>query len=80
MSATLNVEAKDQAAADNLRQVINGFMALARLQASSDAGKPAMAAMLQSIQLGGVDKTVSVSFTLPAEALELLGHSHKRTE
>jgi len=72
MSATLNVEAKDQAAADNLRQVINGFMALARLQAGSNANKPEMAAMLQSIQLGGQDKTVSVSFTLPSQALDLL--------
>jgi hypothetical protein len=72
MSATLNVEAKDQAAADNLRQVINGFMALARLQAGSNANKPEMAAMLQSIQLGGQDKTVSVSFTLPAQALDML--------
>jgi hypothetical protein len=72
MSATLNVEAKDQAAADNLRQVINGFMALARLQAGSNANKPEMAAMLQSIQLGGQDKTVSVSFTLPAQALDIL--------
>jgi hypothetical protein len=72
MSATLNVEAKDAAAADNLRQVINGFMALARMQAGANSNKPEMAAMLQSIQLGGQDKTVSVSFTLPAQALDLL--------
>ncbi len=77
MSATLNVEAKDAAAADNLRQVINGFMALARMQAGSNTNKPEMAAMLQSIQLGGQDKTVSVSFTLPAEALDLLKGAKK---
>lgn len=71
MSATLNVEARDKEAADNLRQVVNGFMALARLQAGSNSNRPEMAAMLQSIQLGGVDKTVSVSFTLPAQALDM---------
>lgn len=74
MSATLNVEAKDKEAADNLRQVVNGFMALARLQAGSNSNRPEMAAMLQSIQLGGADKTVSVSFTLPVQALDLLKH------
>ncbi len=72
MSATVNVETKDAMAADNLRQVINGFMALARMQAGSNSNRPEMAAMLQSIQLGGQDKTVSVSFTLPAQALDLL--------
>jgi hypothetical protein len=77
MSATLNVEAKDAAAAENLRQVINGFMALARLQAGSNSNRPEMAAMLQSIQLGGQDKTVSVSFTLPAQALDLLAPKKK---
>lgn len=78
VSGTLNVEAKDREAADNLRQVINGFMALARLQAGSNSSKPEMAAMLQSIQLGGADKTVSVSFTLPAQALDMLGGVKKR--
>jgi hypothetical protein len=71
VSATLNVEAKDKEAADNLRQVINGFMALARLQAGSNSNRPEVASMLQSIQLGGADKTVSVSFTLPAQALDM---------
>lgn len=77
MSATVNVEAKDREAADNLRQVVNGFMALARLQAGSNANKPEMAAMLQSIQLGGSDKTVSVSFTLPVQALDMLKGMHQ---
>jgi hypothetical protein len=81
MSATVNVEAKDKDAADNLRQVINGFMALARLQAGSNSTKPEMAAMLQSIQLGGQDKTVSLSFTLPAQALDMLkGAAEKKSQ
>ena len=71
VSATLNVEAKDQEAADNLRQVVQGFMALAKLQAGSNQNKPEMAAMLQSIQVSGDQKTVSVSFTVPSQALEM---------
>jgi hypothetical protein len=82
MSATVNVEARDVDAANNLRQVINGFMALARMQAGPNSNRPEVAAMLQSIQLGGQDKTVSVSFTLPAQALDMLkGAAHsKKTE
>jgi len=71
VSATFNVEAKDTAAAQNLRDVVNGFMALARLQAGSNSNKPEMAAMLQSIQVSGVEKTVTVSFTVPSQALEM---------
>ena len=80
VQATLNVTTKDTDAANNLRQVINGFMALARMQAGPNANRPEMAAMLQSIQLGGDGKTVSVSFTLPVEALDLLKAGPKKLE
>ena len=73
VSGRLAVEARDEAAADNLRQVVNGFMALARLQAGSAAKQTEVNAMLNSIQLendGG--KTVAISFAMPAEALEIL--------
>ena len=72
VSGTLSVEAQDDAAAENLRQVVQGFMALARLQAGSDAKQAQMATMLNSIRLEGDGKTVAVSFSVPAEALELL--------
>jgi len=72
VSGTLSVEAKDPAAAENLKQVVQGFMALARLQAGSNAKQPEMATMLNSIQLSGTGNTVAVSFSVPAEALELL--------
>ncbi|MBP1635921.1 MAG: hypothetical protein H6Q10_2495 [Acidobacteria bacterium] len=74
VSGRLAVEARDEAAAENLRQVVNGFMALARLQAGSgtSAKQGELNAMLNSIQLEGDGKTVAVSFSMPAEALEML--------
>lgn len=79
MAATLNVQAKDREAAENLKQVVNGFMALARMQAGSNTNRPEMAAMLQSIQIGGDnDKTVSLSFTLPAETLDMFAPKVKK--
>jgi len=72
VSGTLSVEAKDDAAAENLRQVVQGFMALAKLQAGSNAKQAEMAAMVNSIQLSGTGSTVAVSFSVPAEALEML--------
>jgi hypothetical protein len=77
VSATLNVEAKDADAASNLRQVINGFMALARMQAGSNSNRPEVDALLRSIQLGGSANTVSVSFTLPAETLDMFKNAPK---
>ena len=72
VSGTLSVEAQDDASAENLRQVVQGFMALARLQAGSNAKQAEMATMLNSIRLEGTGNTVAVSFSVPAEALEML--------
>ncbi len=73
MSGRLAVETRDEAAAENLRQVVNGFMALARLQAGSSAKQSEVNAMLNSIRLDEADgNTVAVSFSMPAEALEIL--------
>jgi hypothetical protein len=72
ISGTLRAEAIDDAAAENLRDVIRGFLALGRLQAG---GRPEIQAALQSLQLGGTGRTVTLSFTLPAEVFEALGSS-----
>jgi hypothetical protein len=47
--------------------MINGFMALGRMQAQS---KPEINALMQSINLGGKDNAVELSFTVPAELLD----------
>jgi hypothetical protein len=73
VSGRLAVETRDAAAAENLKQVVNGFMALARLQAGSSAKQSEVSAMLNSIRLDDADgNTVAVSFAMPAEALEIL--------
>jgi len=69
VSGTVSVEARDENAAKNLRDVVNGFVALARLQAGS---KPEIQTLVQSVQLGGTDKTVAISFTVPAATLDAL--------
>ena len=68
---TLRAESRDDVSADSLRDVVRGFLALARLQASS---RPELATVLQSLQLGGTGKTVSLSFDLPATALDALSN------
>ncbi|HUR34163.1 MAG TPA: hypothetical protein VM032_10240 [Vicinamibacterales bacterium] len=76
--ATLRTESRDDEAANSLRDVVRGFLALARLQTSS---RPEISALLESLQLGGTGKTVSLSFDLPASAIEALVElSHPSTQ
>lgn len=67
---TLRAETRDEEAANNLRDVVRGFMALAKMQAGT---RPEMQAMLQALQLGGSGKTVALSFDIPAQAFDALG-------
>ena len=66
--ASLRAEARDDAAADNLRDVVRGALALVKMQ----SGDPKFAALANSIRLEGNGKTVSVSFSIPAEMIDLL--------
>jgi hypothetical protein len=69
VSGTVKVVARDQEAANNLRQVATGFMALARMQVEA---KPELKGLLNTIQLGGQDTDVTLSFSLPSELLDAL--------
>jgi hypothetical protein len=66
----VRAEAGDEEAAKNLRDVVRGFLALARLQAGS---RPELQGLLQSLELGGAGKTVALSFDVPAQVFDLLG-------
>jgi hypothetical protein len=83
LSGQLRAEARDEQAGQNLRDVANGFLALARLQSGN---KPEMQALVNSLQLSGSGKTVSLSFAIPAEVLDALGaagnalHKHDAAE
>ena len=76
-NGVLRAETKDDEAGNNLRDVIRGFMALAKLQAGSN---PQFQTMIQSLVLGGSGKTVALSFSLPAEAFDALGALRQRRE
>jgi hypothetical protein len=69
VAGTLRAEARDDDAAENLRQVVQGFLALGRMQSQAD---PKIAGLLNSLQLSGSGRTVALSFAVPAEVFELI--------
>jgi hypothetical protein len=69
VSGVIKAETKDVEAANNLRDVVRGFLALAKMQAGS---KPEFKTMVDSLQLAGDDKTVSLAFAVPSEVFEAL--------
>ncbi len=70
LRGTLRAETRDDESAKNLRDVVQGFLALAKL---GSGAKPELQAMMQSLELGGTGKTVSLSFAVPAELFDVIG-------
>ncbi|MXZ71078.1 MAG: hypothetical protein F4Z04_06180 [Acidobacteria bacterium] len=62
----LTAEATDEETGRNLRDLVQGFLALGRLQA---AERPELAALLNALQLSSDGANVMLSFDLPADAL-----------
>ena len=73
LRGVLRAEARDEASATNLRDVLRGFLALAKMQASS---QPSLAAAVQSLELSGTGTTVALAFDLPAELFDLIESLH----
>ena len=75
----VRAEARDEQAGQNLRDVVQGFLALAKMQAGS---KPELQALINSLQLSGSGKTVSLSFEIPPQVIELIGEAtgHKAVD
>lgn len=69
VNGVLNAEARDDAAAQDLRDVVRGFLAMARLQSGS---RPGIQQMVDSLQLSGEGKTVVLSFNIPSEFFDAL--------
>lgn len=69
ITGSLRAEARDEQAGQNLCDVVNGFLALARMQAGS---KPELQVLVNSLQLGGSGKTVAISFSIPAEVIQMM--------
>jgi hypothetical protein len=76
LRASFRAEANDADAGKNLRDIVQGALAIARLQLD---GKPELAPLLQGLQVEGSGTTVSVNVAMPTELLELLiaeAHRH----
>lgn len=69
LSGLLRAEARDDEAAKNLRTVLEGFMAMARLHAGQ---KPELQPVLQSLQVSGTGTTVALSFEVPPALVDAL--------
>jgi hypothetical protein len=70
LTGSLLAEARDADAATNLRDVLRGFLALAKMQTAS---RPELQLAVQSLEIGGENTTVSLSFSVPAQVFDLLG-------
>jgi hypothetical protein len=69
VSGTFKAEAKDEATAKNLRDVMGGFLAMAKMQAQN---KPGMQQLADSLIISGDGNTVALAFDIPAEVLDVL--------
>ena len=69
VQGTVTAEAHDEQAGQNLSEVVRGFLALARMQGSS---QPRLTAVLDTFRLTSVGTTVTLSFDLPPEVLEMV--------
>jgi hypothetical protein len=69
VSGVLKAESSSDEAAKNLRDVVQGFLSLANLQAGS---KPDFRAIIQSLEVSGTGKTVSLSFSIPGRIVDLM--------
>jgi hypothetical protein len=67
VTGSFRAETKDDASADNLRQVVQGLLALGRM-----TNDPKATALINSLQLSGTGKTVRLAFSVPAELLEMI--------
>jgi hypothetical protein len=69
LRAAVRAETRDDAAAKNLRDVLNGMLALAKLQTGQRAE---LDAVINSIELSGEGKNVSLGLAIPMEAFDQL--------
>ncbi|MEO5819037.1 MAG: hypothetical protein ABIT71_00915 [Vicinamibacteraceae bacterium] len=69
VSGLLRAEARDEDSAKNLRDVLQGFMAMAKLHAGQ---KPELAPVLQSLTVSGTGTTVALSFEVPPALVDAL--------
>lgn len=69
LAATFRAEGKDAEAGKNMRDVVQGVLALARLQLDA---KPELRPLLDSLQVEGTDAGVALHVTVPGEMIDVL--------
>jgi len=69
LQATVRAEGKDDEAGKNMREVLQGVLALARLQLNA---KPELKPLLNSVQVEGHGNGVALHVTVPAEMLDII--------
>ncbi len=69
LTGSLRADTIDDAAAENLRDVVRGGLAMGRLVSGDDQR---MKILLDSMQLSGTGKTVTVSFHISSEIVDVL--------
>ncbi|HUF48296.1 MAG TPA: hypothetical protein VMM93_10810 [Vicinamibacterales bacterium] len=69
LAGTLNAETRDDQSGDQLRDVVRGALAAAQLMTGQD---PRLDALVKSVQVQGVGKTVTVTFNVPVELLDII--------
>jgi hypothetical protein len=74
ISGVFRADARDEDAANGLRDMLRGVVALAKLQTGS---RPELRPMVDSLQLGGTGKSVTLSFDLTAQMFDLLANAVK---
>ena len=75
ITGRFRAETRDDESANNLRQVVQGLLALGRM-----TNDPKATALMNSLQLSGSGKTVSLSFAVPSEVLDLIPQQIKKAE
>lgn len=69
LRATLQAEANDAEAGKNLRDIVQGALAIARLHVD---GKPELAPLLQGLQVEGTGTSVAVRVAMPSELIDVI--------
>ena len=69
VSGLLRAEARDDQSAEQLRDIVRGALAAGKLMSGKE---PKVDAMLNSFQLQGTGKTVSLTFVVPPEVFDIL--------
>ncbi len=69
VNTSITAETRDAEAGQDLRNIVQLFLALARMRSSS---QPELSVMLDTVKLSNAGSTVTLSFVVPAEVFEMI--------